>query len=194
MLNGFMTRIIGLLFVTIALCQFSLAQTISKSPNVSVKVKTVFNLTIDGPYVNFVDVKPGEWKEVPSGAGAAHSVVCKSNDKNEWTLSIKADGPLSGDTSMNIIPTNNMKWMTTYAGSKNSPYENLSAGLAYSPSGGYREFKDSWEKIYTSGKAVKNDNNNLPSGTEIQFRYALQTGYELAPGNYYTTVSFTMTQ
>ncbi|MCX5749796.1 MAG: hypothetical protein NTZ10_06100 [Candidatus Saganbacteria bacterium] len=167
------------------------AATVTLGGNVSVKVSGVFTLSIDTSSVDFGSSRPGDWKEVPSTSGYADAVVCKSNTGSAWYLKIKASGPLSSGS--NSIPLANFGWMSSYAGSKNTPYNNLSSGLTHQPAEGYQAFTGSDQGVYTSGPA---DNNSMPNGTEVQFKYSVQVPdnpSQLA-GTYTTTVTYTMTE
>jgi spore coat protein U-like protein len=106
-------------------------------------------------------------------------------------LNIKADGPLS--SGANTIPLSKFSWMSTYAGSKNAPYSDLSLGLAHPASAGYQTFTGSDQLVYTS---TSNDNNSMPNGTEVQFKYAVSVpdNPSQLSGAYTTTVTYTMTE
>ncbi|MEK7375827.1 MAG: hypothetical protein AABZ57_01485 [Candidatus Margulisiibacteriota bacterium] len=162
---------------------------------VSVAVPSVFNLSLSAYSVDFGSVKYGDWKEVPSTAGYANRVACKSNTGNAWYVKIRADGPLS--SASGSIPLSNLKWMSTYAGNAAAPYQDLSVGLKNKPADGYIVFTTSDELVYSSGTSlVLNDNSNLPDGTEVQFKYSLQVPDNPAPlsGSYSTVIRYTMTE
>lgn len=168
-----------------------LSATIPASANVSVKVSGVFTLSLDTSSVDFGPAKPGDWKEVPSTSGYANAAVCKSNTGRTWFLNIKASGPLS--SGANTIPLSKFSWMSTYAGSKNAPYNSLSANLVHQASEGYQVFTGADQSVYRSSAA---DDNSMPNGTEVQFKYSLtvpDNPSQLA-GTYTTTVTYTMTE
>ena len=196
---GFAFKRIGLLTVIIIMMapfyfQSSGAATQSGDVSATVTVPSMFNLSLNTYSIDFGSVKYGEWKEVPS-TGYANRAVCKSNTGNAWYVQIHADGPLS--SASDTIPLSNLKWMSTYAGNAASPYQDLSSGLKHKPADGYIEFTTSDELVYSSGTSpVLNDNSNLPDGTEVQFKYALQVPSSPAPlaGSYTTVVRYTMTE
>jgi len=167
------------------------AASLDTGGNVSVTVSGVFTLTLDTSTVDFGSGKPGDWKEVPSASGYANAAVCKSNTGRTWYLNIKASGPLS--SGANTIPLSRFSWMSTYAGSKNAPYSSLAANLAHQPAEGYQLFTGSNQLVYTSSSA---DNNSMPNGSEIQFKYSLSIPDSPAQlsGTYTTTVTYTMTE
>ena len=194
--SGFVRSLLIMLAVATALitsCVFG--ATTTNTMTAAVKVASVFSLSIDQTNIDLGSVKPGDWKEVPSTAGYSNAVVCKSNTGNTWYLKIKASGPLS--LGSNTIPLENFKWMSTYAGSKNSPYLSLSEGLNHSATSGYVSFTMLDETVYTSGLAsALNDNNSLPNGSEVQFKYGINLPSNPAPlaGTYSTTVVYTLTE
>lgn len=160
----------------------------------TVTVKEVFSLALDLSSVDFGSVRQGEWKEITGPDGYANAAICRSNTGRPWTLSIIATGPLMADSS--TIPLENLKWMTTYAGSKNSPYDDYSSGLVYPPTGGFVDFSMVNKVIFSSASASIPNHNTLPSGAEIQFKYAvfIPDGITVPPGDYTTTVVYTLTE
>lgn len=160
----------------------------------TVTVKEVFSLALDSSGVDFGSVRQGEWKEVSGAAGYANAAICRSNTGKPWTLSIKATGPLMSDSY--TIPLENLKWMSTYAGSKNEPYTDYSAGLVNPPSAGFVDFTLSDAAVFRSWTASIPNNNTLPSGAEVQFKYAvfIPDSIKLAPGSYSTRIVYTLTE
>ncbi len=168
------------------------AATLTSTANVSVTVNSVFNLTVDTVSLDFGSVKPGEFKEIPSSGAFANSVICRSNTGNEWKLDMKTDGPMTFGAYR--IPASNIKWLSTYAGNNNPPYDDLSSSLQYPPALGYQSFSDGTAfLIYTAGRVSSFDDTvNLPLGTILQFKYALQVPDDLPAGQYSTTITYTM--
>ena len=164
----------------------------STSANVTVTVSKVFNLSVDTSTVDFGNVMPGVWKEVTAtGLAYANELVCKSNTGSPWSLKIKASGPLSFGS--NLIPLNNMKWLSTFAGNKNAPYDDFSAGLNHPAAGGYVDFTTLDETVYSSGNF---DSSNLPNGTGVLFKYGIfiPDNVSQSAGTYTTFVTYTMTE
>ena len=184
-------QLIGV-FIILLFASSAYALSSSTTANVTVNVSKVFNLSIDTTNVDFGSVKPGVWKEATAiGLSYANELVCKSNTGSTWYLRIKASGPLSFGS--NLIPLNNMKWMSIYAGSKNSPYADYSSSLNHPPTGGYVDFTTIDETVYTSGAF---DSSNLPLGTGVQFKYGIfiPDNISQAAGTYTTIVTYTMTE
>lgn len=187
-----------LLFVCAALvfigtgAAFGVSATVNADATVT--VKEVFSLALDLSSVDFGSVRQGEWKEISGTAGYANAAICKSNTGRPWILSIKATAPLMSDTL--TIPLENLKWMSTYAGNKNSPYENYSDGLVNAPSAGYVDFTLSDAAVFRSSAAPIPDSNTLPNGAEVQFKYAvfIPDTIRISPGSYSTRVVYTMTE
>ena len=166
----------------------------SKNANATVTVKEVFSLALDSTSVDFGSVRQGEWKEISGAIGYANEAICRSNTGRPWTLSIKAAAPLMSDSL--TVPLESLKWMSTYAGSKNAPYDNYSAGLVNSPSAGFVNFTLSDAAVFRSSGASIPNHNTLPLGAEIQFKYAvfIPDTIKITPGSYSTTVVYTLTE
>lgn len=162
--------------------------------NATVTVSEVFSLALDSSSVDFGSVRQGDWKEVSGSLGYANAAICRSNTGRPWELSIKATGPLASDSG--TIPLENLKWMSTYAGSKNAPYADYSEGLVNPPAAGYVNFSLTDAAVFRSSAASITDHNTLPNGAEIQFKYAISIPdtIRLTPGNYTTTVVYTLTE
>jgi spore coat protein U-like protein len=190
-------RIILLLLSAAVLSRLSQTLPAASQTNdatVKVTVSVIFSLSLPDS-VDIGSMNPGDWKEATTAAGYANAVICTSNTGNPWYLKISAAGPLADGP--NIISLDNFSWLSTYAGNKNSPYQSLNEGLHHNPAAGYVTFTQSPELVYTSGLGASlNDNNNLPLGTEIQFKYALSVPSDPAPlpGIYTTTIDYTMTE
>ncbi|MFA5103567.1 MAG: hypothetical protein WC527_00075 [Candidatus Margulisiibacteriota bacterium] len=160
----------------------------------TVTVKEIFSLALDSSSVDFGSVRQGEWKEISGSLGYANEAICKSNTGRAWTLSIKATAPFMSDSE--IIPLENLKWLSTYAGNKNAPYNNYSDGLVNPPSAGYVDFTLSDAVIFRSSGASISNHNTLPLGAEVQFKYAIfiPETIKIAPGSYSTRIVYTMTE
>lgn len=160
----------------------------------TVTVNEVFSLALDSSSVDFGSVRQGEWKEVSGSLGYANAAICKSNTGRPWTLSIKATAPLMSESL--TLPMDNLKWMSTYAGSKNSPYDDYSAGLVNHPADGFVNFSLIDAAVFRSSGASIPNSNTLPSGAEIQFKYAvfIPDTIKVSPGSYSTTVVYTLTE
>ncbi len=162
--------------------------------NASAKVPAIFSLALDSSSVDFGSVKQGEWKEAPHPAhDYVNKVICQTNTGLPWTLSIKADEPLWSES--NILPLENLKWMTTYAGNILSSATYLD-GLVYPPEEGFQSFTASNVVIFRSSNASAMMSNNSLPGAEIQFKYAIfiPDTIKVTPGSYSTRVVYTMTE
>ncbi len=182
-------------FAASVLANTAAAVDVEQSADVSVRVSSVFSLTLDTSTIDFGSVRPGVWKEVSSAAGYANVAACSSNTGNPWYLQIKATGPLSSATAS--IPIENLKWMTTYAGSKNAPYTSFSDGLIHPAAEGFQDFSLIDQQVFYSANASAMVNNNtLPNGAEIQFKYAVfvPDTIKLNADAYSTTIVYTMTE
>lgn len=182
-------------FAASVLTNTAAAVDVEQSADVSVRVSSVFSLTLDTSTIDFGSVRPGEWKEVSSAAGYANVAACSSNTGNPWYLQIKATGPLSSATAS--IPIENLKWMTTYAGSKNPPYPSFSDGLTHQAAEGFQDFSLVDQQVFYSANAsLMTNNNTLPNGAEIQFKYAVfvPDTIKLNAEAYSTTIVYTMTE
>lgn len=155
---------------------------------------------LDTTSISFGALDPGEFKEIPSGAGYANRVKVVSDSAVPWTVSIRDTAPLTrtGGSSRTIANTY-FKWLSTYAGkwdSGSSTWWDLTSGLDHQPTDGYVEFSSAaGENFYTSGRVSgKNDSNNAYDGTEIGFKYAIQPPEDQMAGTYTTTIVYTLTQ
>lgn len=183
-------------FVALQFPAFAVSK--DSSTQATVKVSSFFSIEIASsplPVSDFGGASVGQWLEIPKTGNYANAVICKSNNANKWFLKIKANSPFFYSTY--TIPISNFKWMSVYAMEKKDSHADLSEGLSHKPAQGYVDFSLIDELVYTSGKAsLVNDNNNLPDGTEIQFKYALMIpdNLGLPAGSYTTTVLYTMTE
>jgi hypothetical protein len=157
-------------------------------------------LTLDLDYafttgvLDFETLEPGKDKELKVTNSYYNQATCKSNTNSTWELKISADPFTLGSKT---IPNSNFKWMSVYAYNKNSPNEDLSAGLEHPPSDGYVEFTTSSDLnlVYRSGRVpAYNDNLNTPNGTAVQFQYYLKVPGSTMTGTYTTKVRYTLTQ
>jgi hypothetical protein len=187
-----------LLFLFISLPS-SFAATLTSDGTATVTVSPIFELSIDTNSIPFGSVKPGEFKELTKGPQSGtnnywNQATCKANTGNKWYLKIQATGPLiSGSNQMNVSVC---KWLSTYAGiwvDADSASYDLSDGLNHSPTGGYVDFTQSPELVYTSG-LDPDYNDTVSEGTQVQFQYAIQPPSDQLPGNYTSTIRFTLTE
>jgi hypothetical protein len=187
-----------ILLLTFAAIIFTCVGTsVSFAVNASAVVPTIFSLALDpsSASIDFGSVSQGEWKEISGAAGYANAAICQSNSGKPWTLSISATGPLMSESY--TIPLENLKWMTTYAGSKKPPYDtSYLDGLVYPPEEGFQSFTISNIVIFRSINASEMINNNSLPGAEIQFKYAvfIPDSIKIVPGSYTTRVVYTMTE
>ncbi|MCX5749798.1 MAG: hypothetical protein NTZ10_06110 [Candidatus Saganbacteria bacterium] len=165
-------------------------------------------MTLSDNTLDFGTMTLGEWKEISAGGGFHNRLSVVSDNGNVWRVYIKADQELINTTMPTVtIPNSAFKWMSTYAGNQNANNENFSAGLYHQAGDGYVPFTLVNELVYTSGVKtvfdpadpskttyVVNDNNNLPFGTEIQFKYGIGMPDNQTAGTYTTTVTITVTQ
>jgi len=153
------------------------------------------SVSIDTSSINFGTVAPGSWLEAPLTRDHDTLVVI-SDTASPWQVKIAILQPLTNSAFPSItIPNDSFRWMSTYAGNKNAPYTNLGAGLNHPAILGYVNFSTIDELVYTSGKEPSyDDNNNLPAGTEIQFKWGMAMPSTQTAGTYTTTVRYTVTQ
>jgi len=167
------------LFIIFSLLLFvsfdSYAATTSQNVGVTLSVNTSISMDLDIRLVDFERMVPGEVKlDVPP---QGLLVTCKSNNPNApWYLKISSTGPLSYGPY--TIPDSDFYWYgwtdgngTWYGTGDN----NLTSApiLAYaSPTAGL----------------------NLPEGTVCHFKFKLAVPKDQEPGQYMTTVQFTMTE
>ena len=152
-------------------------------------------VSFDTASIDFGSVAPGEWKEAPLTRDK-DTLVVVSDTANVWYVKICVTQALTNGTTPSItIPNEDFRWMSTYAGNKNSPYTNLGAGLNHPTGLGYVNFSTIDELVYTSGREASYiDNNNSPNGTEIQFKWGMAMPSSQRAGIYTTTVRYTVTQ
>jgi len=157
---------------------------------------SALTMTLSDSTLAFGTMALGEWKEISAAGGYHNRISVISDNGNVWMVYIKANQALTNaDFPTITIPNTAFMWMSTYAGSQNAPYTALSAGLRHRPEDGYVPFTLINELVYTSGQVSgSNDNNNLPNGTEIQFKYGIGMPDSQTAGVYTTTLTYTVTQ
>lgn len=153
-------------------------------------------MTLSDSTLDFGTMALGEWKEISAAGGYHNRLSVVSDNSNVWMVYIKTNQALTNtDLPSVTIPNTAFKWMSTYAGSQNAPYTDLSAGLNHKAADGYVPFSLVNELVYTSGQVSgSSDNNNLPNGTEIQFKYGIGMPDSQTAGTYTTTITYTVTQ
>ena len=150
------------------------------------------SISLSSSIIDFGSMNPGDFKEIPI-AGFYNRVSVISDQNNVWFLKISVTSPLTNTALPSVtIPNSSFNWMSTYAGSQNAPFNNLSAGLNHQPSGGYINFSLVDELVYTAING--SDYLNTPNGTEVQFKYAIGLPSSQTAGDYTTTVVYTVTQ
>ncbi len=148
-------------------------------------------LSLSTSNIDFGTMNPGDFTELSLPAGYYNRVSVISDSGNVWYLKISSTAPLTNTILTSVtIPNSAFKWMSTHAGSQNAPYGDLSAGLYHPPTGGYINFSQVDELVYTASS----DYINTPNGTEIQFKYAIGMPDSQTAGSYQTTVVYTVTQ
>lgn len=155
----------------------------------------VLTITLDKTTIDFETMAAKDFKEIPS-SGYYNKISVVSDTGSVWQLKIKVSSPLTNSNLPTVtIPNEQFRWMSTYAGNQNSPYQNLTAGLNHKPANGYTNFSLVDELVYTSEQEITfNDNNNSPAGTEIQFKYAIAMPDNQVAGTYNAAVVYTVTQ
>lgn len=142
--------------------------------------------------IQFGQMSPGDWTELPSGGGYWHALVVKNSVNLPWQVSIKCDGLLTNGAY--TIPRDNFKWMATYAGSKNAPYTNYSDGLI---SIAYRQFYETDQVFFNSASSTAltaASHITTPNGAEIQLKYFIAIPSDQLAGTYTSKITFTVTQ
>ncbi len=188
----------GKIFLLVLLAGFTMqsisVHALDLGTSATVTVKEFFSLALDSSSIDFGTLNQGQWKEVSGSSGYANAAICYSNTGRPWTLSIRASSPLTKGSS--TISVDVLKWMSTYAGSKNAPYTNYSDGLLNPPSNGYIDFSLTDKAVFSSALASIPNNNTLPNGVEVQFKYAIliPTNIKVDPGTYTTTITYTLTE
>lgn len=167
--------------VLVAMATFLLSQgasqalTSSQLTTFNVTVSTLFQLSIDQGYIDFGKMKPGEIKGNIPPEGV--TVQAQTNNSKPWYLKICNSSPFTyGDE---IIPNNNFMWSGWTDGS----------GKWYGT--GNNKMTTTPTLIYESAVS---EYNNLPAGTSGHLKFRLKVPDDQAPGNYTTTVKFTMTE
>ncbi|MFA5103569.1 MAG: hypothetical protein WC527_00085 [Candidatus Margulisiibacteriota bacterium] len=141
--------------------------------------------------IDFEDMNPGEYKELPS-SGYWHALVVKNSVSSAWQVSVSCDGVLRNGSS--TIPSSVFGWMATYAGAKDAPYDSYSDGLLPLA---YRPFYESGQAFFlsaNSSKLVDAGHLTTPSGAEIQLKYFLSIPDSQLAGDYTSKITYTVTQ
>jgi hypothetical protein len=154
--------------------------------------------TLDRSSLDFGTMNNGDFKELPA-SGNYNTALITSNVASPWQLSIGVTQALTSLAFPTItIPNDSFRWISTYAGhwdNGSSTQWDMSGGLNHPPVLGYVNFSTIDEPVYTSGRvAGKNDNNNNPTGTQVQFKYAISMPGTQTAGVYTTTIRYTVTQ
>ena len=151
------------------------ALTSSQLTTFNVTVSTLFQLSIDQGYIDFGKMKPGETKGNMPPEGV--TVQAQTNNGKPWYLKVCNGSPFSYGDEM--IPNNNFMWSGWTDG----------AGKWYGT--GNNKMTTTPTIIYESAAS---EYNNLPNGTNCRMKFRLKVPDDQAPGNYATTVKFTMTE
>jgi len=141
--------------------------------------------------IDFGQMTPGDYKELPE-SGYWHAMVIKNAVASPWEVSISYDGVLRSGAF--TIPRDNFKWMATYAGSKDAPYDSYSDGLIPIA---YRSFSESGETFFqsiNSSKLVAAGHLTTASGAEIQLKYFISIPDSQLAGDYTAKITYTVTQ
>lgn len=141
--------------------------------------------------ITFGQMSPGDWKELPE-SGYWHAMVVKNSVASQWEVSVSCDGVLRNGAF--TIPRDNFKWMATYAGAKDAPYDSYSDGLI---SVSYRSFSESGETLFRSvNSSVLSAGGHLttPNGAEIQLKYFISIPDSQLAGDYTAKITYTVTQ
>ncbi len=159
-------------------------------------------LTLEGiPSIDFGEVQPGSRKDLNEINGYHTSAKIESSENSVWSLYIKADDLLT--SGPNTIAGNNFRWATWYAGfyktggpgstdwyHRRAGLANLGTEISFIPLDN--------KLVYTSGASddypAFNDINHNGGYTEVQFQFILDIPYSQAPGDYATTITYTVTQ
>lgn len=156
------------------------------------------SVTITGDPVDFGTMVPGSYKSLyPEDTRYCSRMLVVTDTPGVWTVRAALPfDPANLSNPMAVIPSANLRWMSTYAGHWNGTIsENMSAGLNHPPGAGYIPFSPVDELVYTSGSvAGQDDSVNAPNGTEIQFKYDLVVPPAAQAGRYSSTIRYTVTQ
>jgi len=179
------TRIISLLWL-VALCSFISLMAFSalltpiyaaqktSSITVAVMVQGSFNLMVNTDSFDFARLAPGQTGEMNRPEGIAVSGT--SGSGNPWYLKVSTIKPLT--SGVNTIPNENFTWYGT------------SEGTGAWNGTGEKSFADPANTAYISSFKEADQINKVVN----KFKFRLHAPEDAKPGNYTTTVMFTMTE
>jgi hypothetical protein len=176
--NSRLMYYIIILFISLAFCTLSLepafASQTSGTMTVTVFVQGTFGLMVNSDSFDFARLMPGETGEMFRAEGI--NVSGASSNGNPWYLKVSTVKPLSSGSD--YIPNDNFTWYGSSEG-KGTWYGSNEKSLA-----------DPYDTAYIS----------IPEEAELadritnRFKFRLFVPNDTKPGNYTTTVMFTMTE
>jgi hypothetical protein len=144
------------------------------SITVTVLVQGSFNLIVNSDSFDFARLAPGQTGEMDRSDGI--TVTGASSGGNPWYLKVATVKPLTSGT--NYIPNENFTWYGTSEGT----------GAWYGS--GEKTFADTANTAYVSSVSESEQINKVVN----KFKFRLHAPEDTKPGNYTTTVMFTMTE
>jgi len=148
------------------------------------KVKPIYSMTIDATTLDFGTVDPGSgnWGNIPDADGLG--INCQTNLGTDWSLYIQTTNDFTHDDQVSTMPSSVMQWMCVYSevgGSK----------LDY-PFAQFASIANTMQEVYNTAKSSYQSKNG-----NYTFKIKFMIGPVPAaakPGNYATSVVFTMTE
>jgi hypothetical protein len=151
----------------------ALALQATNSVTVTVTVQGSFNLIVDTDSFDFARLAPKQTGEMTRSEGVA--VTGTSSGGNPWYLKVSTIKPLTSGS--NTIPNENFTWYGTSEGA-GAWYGTAEKSLADTGAA----YASSAEEANKAGKVVN------------RFKFRLHVPEDTKPGDYRTTVMFTMTE
>ncbi len=144
----------------------------------SVEVASVFDLSLNKPYLRFDKIYPGETKFVGEG-GFFNEVRCRSNNGRSWMLTAQLLSGLKLAGKNYNLPVSSLRWKT------------MSVSSDAGPVGGYgfQKFDHEPSLIY-----ISQGDDNLGKEVVLRFQYSLFCPEDAPGGEYSASIMFTMTE
>jgi hypothetical protein len=137
-------------------------------------VAQIFKVSFEKSDLDFGSLKAGtRLYNLPKGG---FKINCKSNVGGAWTLKVSSDGFSDGSK---IIALENTRWYGLNTNGKGTLSNNQI------------NFSQTPITLYQSSET---EANNLPIGTDIDLRFAIDIPFEQQPGDYTARIQFTLTQ
>jgi hypothetical protein len=154
-------------------CNFAFALQATNSLTVVVTVQGSFNLIVNSDSFDFARLAPKQTGEMTRSDGIAVTGVSSSG--NPWYLKVSAEKPLTSGS--NTIPNENFTWYGTSEGT--GAWHGTAEKSLADPGAAYAS---SAEEANKANKVVN------------KFKFRLHVPEDTKPGDYRTTVMFTMTE